>query len=78
MYKVYRDPEGTKYLKPSNPIQITNKSITSENEETYKRRIEGLNEEIKVLNDELEKVIAVLLLMCMVNIFAAQKWTRRQ
>ena len=59
MYKVYRDPEGKKFLQRSSTIQITNKSITSENEETYKKRIESLNAEIKVLKNELEMVNAV-------------------
>lgn len=64
MYKVYRDPEGKKFLEQGNSIHITNKSITSENEETYKRRIERLNEEIRVLNNELEMVTIVMLLVC--------------
>ena len=57
MYKVYRDPEGKKFLEQgNNTTQITYKSSTSENEETYKKRIERLNEEIRVLNYELETV----------------------
>ena len=64
MYRVYRDPKGTKHPEASNTIQITIKSITSENEETYKRRIETLNEEVKTLNHELEMVTAILLLVC--------------
>ena len=65
MYKVYRDPEGKKFLERGNTIQITNKSMNSENEETYKRRIEMLNEEIRVLNNELEMVTVIVLLVCM-------------
>ena len=64
MYKVYRDPEGKKFLEQGNTIQITSKSINSENEETYKKRIERLNEEIRVLNNELEMVTVVILLVC--------------
>ena len=58
MYKVYQDPEGTQCLEQCHgtSMQVTNKSICSETEEAYKTRIEGLNEEIKVLNDELQMV----------------------
>lgn len=56
MYKVYRDPQATKYLESKSSTQIANKSFVTDNEETYKNRIESLNEEIKVLNCELEKV----------------------
>ena len=56
MFKVYQDPKGTQCLTQTNTIQVTNKSITDENEEVYKRKIEGLNEKIKVINDELEMV----------------------
>ena len=69
MYKVYRDPEGKKFLEQGNTIQITNKSITSENEETYKKRIERLNEEFRVLNQELETVTVVCMLVVCVVIF---------
>jgi len=63
MYKVYQDPEGTRCVEKNHPIQITNKkSSTIENENTYKRRIESLNEEIKVLNDELNMVCSYLLI----------------
>ena len=55
MYKVYQDPEGTRCLEQKS---FSNKfSSTSENEENYKRRIEGLNEEIKVLNEKLQMVM---------------------
>ena len=57
MYKVYQDPEGTQCIEQNHPIQITNKSNSIENEETYKKRIESLNKEIKVLSDELNMVI---------------------
>ena len=57
MYKVYQDPEGTQSLEQRNGNQDTNKSICSQNEETYRRKLEGLNEEIKVLNDKIEMVI---------------------
>ena len=56
MFKVYQDPEGTQCLTQTNTIQVTNKSIADENEEVYKRKIEGLNEKIKVINHELEMV----------------------
>ena len=59
MYRVYKDPEGKRYLEEPTSHHTTTihkTTISSENEETYKKRIEGLNEEIKVLNDELEMV----------------------
>ena len=56
MFKVYQDPEGTQCLTQNNTIQVTNKSIADENDEIYKRKIEDLNEKIKVINDELEMV----------------------
>ena len=58
MYKVYQDPEGTQCLEQGNGSQGTiNKSICSHMEETYRRKLEGLNEEVKVLNDKIEMVI---------------------
>ena len=57
MYKVYQDPEGTQCLEQGNSNQDTKKSISSQNEETYRRKLEGLNKEIKVLNDKIEMVI---------------------
>ena len=59
MYRVYKDPTGKRYLEEptshhTSTIQKT--TISTENEETYKKRLESLNEEIKVLNDELEMV----------------------
>lgn len=54
MFSVYQDPQGTKFQECTN--STINRSISTENEETYKRRIQGLNEEIKVLNHELEMV----------------------
>ena len=58
MYKVYKDPEGKRYLEePSSHHNSTIKTtVSNENEETYKKRLESLNEEMKVLNDELEMV----------------------
>lgn len=59
MYKVYKDPEGKRYLEePSShhTSTIQKTTVSSENEETYKKRLESLNEEMKVLNDELEMV----------------------
>ena len=59
MYKVYKDPEGKQLLEqpPSSHHNTTfHQTISVENEEDYKKRIEGLNEEIKVLNEELELV----------------------
>lgn len=59
MYRVYKDPEGKRYLEePSShrTSTIQKTTVSSENEETYKKRLESLNEEMKVLNDELEMV----------------------
>ena len=58
MYKVYKDPEGKRSLEQNNHYSSTVNKITvcNESEEDYKKRIENLNKEIKVLNDELEKV----------------------
>ena len=57
MYKVYQDPEGKQCLDQK---CFSNKFIsTNENDEVYKRRIEGLNEEIKVLNEKLQMVIPI-------------------
>ena len=83
MYKVYRDPQGTKYLESNNSPQITNKSfVTTDNEETYKRRIESLNKEIQVLNSELEKVAkpysyltAIILPAVCFSFLIVEKWT---
>ena len=61
MYKVYKDPEGKRYLEETTTSTIQKTmTISSETEENYKKRIENLNEEIKVLNDELEKVIVFI------------------
>ncbi|XP_065899536.1 gamma-aminobutyric acid type B receptor subunit 2-like [Dysidea avara] len=57
MYKVFRDPEGTRSLDRSTSSATTNKTLTlqcSNEMETYKRRIQSLNVEIIRLNDELE------------------------
>ena len=55
MYKVYRDPEGIQCLEQSNLTIITNKTaISCENDEAYKRTIEGLNKQIKALHHELK------------------------
>ena len=60
MYNVYKDPEGKQCLeKPANQHHtsvILKTTISNENEEGYKKRIESLNEEMKVLNDELTMV----------------------
>ena len=58
MYKVYRDPEGKRFLEQNSHHSTTVNKITicNESEEDYKKRIENLNREVKVLNDELEKV----------------------
>lgn len=57
MYKVYRDPAGKRFLEPSHHTSPIHKSsLIDKTEEGYKKRIESLNEEIKVLNDEVERV----------------------
>ena len=58
MYRVYKDPKGDRYLDQNNPhaTSVNKITVTNESEEDYKKRIENLNQEIKVLNDELEKV----------------------
>ena len=57
MYKVYQDPEGEKCLEQNSTV-ITNKAaISSETNEAYKKRIEGLNREIKALHNEIKKVL---------------------
>jgi len=58
---VYQDPEGKRFLEErsqtSHHTETINKNnISTETEEGYKKRIEGLNEEIKVLSDELQMV----------------------
>ena len=55
MYKVYKDPKGERYLEQKHP-HSTSIAISNESEEDYKKRIENLNKEIQILNDELEKV----------------------
>ena len=60
MYNVYKDPEGKRVLDDptshhtSTIVKTT--TISNESEESYKRRLESLNVEMKALNDELEKV----------------------
>jgi len=60
MYKVFRDPEGTRYLDQSiSTIGATNRTATlhyPEELEAYKQKIQSLNVEILRLNDELQKV----------------------
>ena len=52
MYKVYHDPEGTELEKNSKSTGTKRKeSVVDFAEEDYKKRIESLNVEIKVLND---------------------------
>ena len=58
MYKVFRDPEGTRSLDHSTS-STTNKTANlqlSNELETYKQRIQSLNVEIIRLNYELEMV----------------------
>ena len=56
MYKVCQDPEGKQCME--NSTVITNKAaISSETSEAYKKRIEGLNREIKALHNEIKKVL---------------------
>ena len=56
MYRVYKDPKGERFLEQNNPYATSVNNKITESEEDYKKRIESLNQEIKVLNDELEKV----------------------
>jgi len=57
MYRVFRDPEGTRFLEHSTSSAGKSATLQHSNElETYKKRIESLNVEIKRLNDELEMV----------------------
>ena len=60
MYNVYKDPEGKRVLEDpptsNRTSTILKTTISNENEETYRKRIESLNEEMKVLNDELDMV----------------------
>ena len=60
MYNVYKDPEGKRCLEePSGLHQtadILKTNISNEDEEVYKKRIASLNEEMKVLHDELAMV----------------------
>jgi len=64
MYKVFRDPEGTRYLDQSiSAIGATNRTATlhyPEELEAYKQKIQSLNVEILRLNDELQKVPACI------------------
>ena len=60
MYRVYKDPDGKRFLEQDQHHPSANKvTIYNETEEDYKKRIESLNGEIKALNDELEKVAVV-------------------
>jgi len=58
MYKVFRDPEGTRYLNNNaSTASVNNKAATSRELEIYRQRIQSLNIEVIRLNDELEMVI---------------------
>ena len=60
MYKVYQDPEGKQCMEQNSTV-ITNKAaMSSETDTAYKKRIEGLNREIKALHNEIKKVIQSL------------------
>ncbi|XP_065899524.1 gamma-aminobutyric acid type B receptor subunit 2-like [Dysidea avara] len=54
MYKVYRDPEGHRYLDKGGMTEPDNNASRQYSEEDYKRRIQNLNMEIKGLNEQLE------------------------
>jgi len=57
MYKVFRDPEGTRFLEHNTSSAGKSATLQNSNElETYKKRIESLNVEIIRLKDELEMV----------------------
>ena len=58
MYRVYKDPKGERYLEQNShhATSVNKITVSNESEEDYKKRIENLNKEIKVLNDELERV----------------------
>jgi len=55
MYKVYRDPEGERYL-DTGLTEPDNNASRNYSEEDYKKKIQNLNIEIKGLNEQLEKV----------------------
>ena len=55
MYKVYRDPEGERYL-DTGLTEAGNNTSRNYSEEDYKKKIQNLNIEIKGLNEQLEKV----------------------
>ena len=56
MYKVYRDPEGHRYLDKGGMTEPDNNASRQYSEEDYKGRIQNLNMEIKGLNEQLEMV----------------------
>ena len=57
MYRVYRDPEGERYLdQNSYKTEPDGNASHQFSEEDYKKRIQNLNIEIKGLNERLEKV----------------------
>lgn len=60
MYRVYRDPDGKRFLEQNNHRTSVKLTTSNEIEEDYRKRIENLNGEIKVLNDELEKVHIII------------------
>lgn len=71
MYKVYEDPKGERYLEErSHHTETCVKTtiLSTENEESYKKRIENLNEEIKILNDELEMVTSYMYVRICVHV----------
>jgi len=65
MYKVFRDPEGTRSLEHNTSTASAsnkNANLQRSNElEAYKQRIQFLNVEIIRLNDELEMVYLIQL-----------------
>ena len=60
MYKVYDDPKGKNSLCNSSSIgNKQHKTSVAYSDDDYKRKIESLNSEIKVLNGELVMVCAI-------------------
>ena len=60
MYKVFRDPEGTRSLDSNTSTDGIGSKVANlsrdDDLETYKRRIQSLNVEVIRLNDEVEMV----------------------
>jgi len=75
MYKVFRDPEGTRFLEQrAGTVCATNQIavLPYTNElEIYKKRIQSLNVEVIRLNNEVEMVLTCNAYTCNIsNIFA--------